>query len=292
MQNLNRSFNLTYDRFAQRLIERAEKSNISVFLLGDIDSGKTHFAINLIEDLIKEGASVGFVDSDIGQSKIGPPTTVGLSVPTNSSEIFSALKLYFVGSTSPRAHMLPLVVGTKRLADLSKTKNRVTVIDTTGTVQGDFGLRLKLNKIQLIQPEIILAFKKDGELDNIITTTQRLTFSELITVPAHELIRPKSLNERYENRRASFLNYFRYATPQKIDIEIFNKLTINKSNFSNDMMNKIFCAWDMQGYVNSIGIIEEIGKDHISAFAPAIEFEEVAYFEIGELKLNRSGDQL
>jgi len=289
---MDRAIKEIYDRPAQRLTERARKNNITVFMLGDIDSGKTYFAIQLIGNLIKEGASVGFVDSDIGQSKIGPPTTVGLSVPTKSSEIFSALKLYFVGSTSPHGHMLPLVVGTKKMVELSKAKNQVTVIDTTGTVQGDFGLSLKLNKIQLVQPEIVFAFRKNGELNHIITTIKKLTFIELITVSAHKLVKPKTVNERYENRRMAFFRYFRNATPQKIDVEMFSKLTVNKPDSSNNMINKIFCAWDTQGYANSIGIIEEIGKDHICVFAPPIELQRTAYFEIGELKLNRSGNQL
>jgi polynucleotide 5'-hydroxyl-kinase GRC3/NOL9 len=289
---MDRTIKEIYDRSEKRLIDRARRSNFIVFVLGDIDSGKTYFATHLIENLIKEGVSVGFVDSDIGQSKIGPPTTVGLSLPKKSSEIFLAMKLYFVGSTSPHGHMLPLVAGTKKMVEFSKAKNQVTVIDTTGTVQGNFGLSLKLNKIQLVQPEIVFALRKNSELDHIIAIIKKLTFIELVTVSAHDLVKPKTMNERYENRRMAFFHYFRNATPQKIDVEMFNKLTVNKPDPSNNMINKIFCAWDAQGYTNSIGIIEEIGKDYICVFAPPIELRRTAYFEIGELKLNRSGNQL
>ncbi len=51
-----------------------------VMLLGASDSGKTTLGRILAEKLTAAGRTVGLVDGDVGQSSIGPPTTVGLAI--------------------------------------------------------------------------------------------------------------------------------------------------------------------------------------------------------------------
>jgi polynucleotide 5'-hydroxyl-kinase GRC3/NOL9 len=56
-----------------------EKEKGTVILLGTTDTGKSTLAKFLVTHLCKRGVKVAFVDADIGQSFLGPPTAIGLS---------------------------------------------------------------------------------------------------------------------------------------------------------------------------------------------------------------------
>lgn len=56
-----------------------EKEKGTVILLGTTDTGKSTLAKFLVTHLCKRGLKVPFVDADIGQSFLGPPTAIGLS---------------------------------------------------------------------------------------------------------------------------------------------------------------------------------------------------------------------
>src|SRR5512134_988962 len=97
----------------ERAAEVVRGSPGVVVLLGASDTGKTTLGRILMERWRAAGKVVGFVDGDIGQSSIGPPTTVGLAMfPPNDplTPCASPLTRQFVGSTSPPGHFLPHIL--------------------------------------------------------------------------------------------------------------------------------------------------------------------------------------
>ena len=69
-------------------------------VIGASDAGKTTLVAALGSELASRGARVGVVDSDVGQSEIGPPTTVGLGrIPTRITRLSDAepIAFQFVG---------------------------------------------------------------------------------------------------------------------------------------------------------------------------------------------------
>ncbi len=77
-----------------------------VFLLGGIDTGKTTFGVELAARATAAGIPSAIVDADIGQSTVGPPTTVGLKLCRGMSAVTpdtvrAADALSFVGSITP-----------------------------------------------------------------------------------------------------------------------------------------------------------------------------------------------
>jgi len=90
----------------------------------------------LAEALLARQAEVAFVDADIGQSNLGPPTAVTLGYPTPPVDFSTvpAAAYYFVGSTGPIGRFLPLVIGTATLA--REVRGAFVIIDTTGLVHG------------------------------------------------------------------------------------------------------------------------------------------------------------
>jgi len=76
-----------------------------VEVLEGVDTGKSGLTTYLMNRLLGEGFRVGVIDTDIGQSDIGPPTTMGLALPDREYPLLTMLRpqaLYFVGLTSPR----------------------------------------------------------------------------------------------------------------------------------------------------------------------------------------------
>ena len=119
------------------LVESIVKSPGLVMLVGPSDSGKTTMAKYLLSKLCLFRSKVGFVDSDVGQSTIGPPGTIGAAIfnrfdPQKDWERQAqSTKFYFIGAFSPPGHVLELLLGLKKMVDYLKQLNcDIIIIDT------------------------------------------------------------------------------------------------------------------------------------------------------------------
>ena len=65
------------DRYA-RLVEQVLDDPGAVLLLGSMDSGKTTFARALLAGAVDRGIPAAYLDTDVGRTTVGPPTTIGL----------------------------------------------------------------------------------------------------------------------------------------------------------------------------------------------------------------------
>ncbi|HZB00998.1 MAG TPA: Clp1/GlmU family protein, partial [Actinomycetota bacterium] len=97
-----------------RLVDRAAREARSVMFVGGLDSGKSSLARAVAAYALRLGRSVAYLDSDVSQKTVGPPGTVGLKhirEPDDLTHERMAVPdaIGFVGSTSPEAHLLPLV---------------------------------------------------------------------------------------------------------------------------------------------------------------------------------------
>jgi len=141
----------------KRLAEQVVLPNQCILVLGASDAGKSTFCRFLIDYACAASMKAALVDADVGQSQIGPPTTIGLKHYTATSEneivylpfggynnhqndphrkldpnstssdiyqsntnfekIHTADKLYFVGSLSPQRNLLPMLTGTRLMVD-------------------------------------------------------------------------------------------------------------------------------------------------------------------------------
>jgi len=199
-----------------------EEKGIAI-LLGATDTGKSTLAKFLISHLCKRGLKVGLVDADIGQSFLGPPATIGLSVFKSHPDwevILSPPEIFFVGSTTPEGHFPIHLKGVKRMVDrVSSYGPEVILVDTTGFVLGEAGKELKRRKIELISPRFILALQKDDELEPILEQYKENPLYKIYRLPLSEQVRSKSLEERRANRTNKFRDYFKYSVIQELAME-------------------------------------------------------------------------
>ena len=204
-------------------LDLLEKEKGIAILLGATDTGKSTLAKFLISHLCKRGLKVGLVDADIGQSFLGPPATIGLSVFKSHPDwevILSPPEIFFVGSTTPEGHFPIHLKGVKRMVDrVSSYGPEVILVDTTGFVLGEAGKELKRRKIELISPRFILALQKDDELEPILEQYKENPLYKIYRLPLSEQVRSKSLEERRANRTNKFRDYFKYSVIQELAME-------------------------------------------------------------------------
>ncbi|MDQ3986999.1 MAG: hypothetical protein M3280_10965, partial [Actinomycetota bacterium] len=198
----------------QDTYERLLREPGVVMLLGDIDTGKTSFGVELLRRAKEAGIRAALVDSDIQNSTVGPPTTVGLRYTESLAgfgreELRAADGLYFVGSITPKAHLLPLVVGSARLAARAAAEGcDLVVVDTTALVSGIYGQTLKYFKLDLVRPRYVVAFERGGELEPLIGIANRFTSAEVIELEVDPGVLPRSVDERTTFREEQFAAYF------------------------------------------------------------------------------------
>jgi polynucleotide 5'-kinase involved in rRNA processing len=185
-----------------------------IMLLGAMDSGKTTLGRAIARSALGAGRTVAYLDADLGQKTVGPPTAVTLRVMRSPADLdrdsmSHADALYFVGSTSPQGQLLPLVVGTSRLLTRASDEGaELVVVDTSGLVSGVYGQLLKYHKIELLQPDVIIGMQRGEELAPLLGMVQRFFGTEVLVLPVHPDAQPTSVDERARRREDALGTYF------------------------------------------------------------------------------------
>jgi polynucleotide 5'-hydroxyl-kinase GRC3/NOL9 len=159
-----------------------------VMVIGTSDAGKTTLVAALASELASRGAHVGVVDSDVGQSEIGPPTTVGLGrVSTRLARLADAtlIAFQFVGVTSPARDIGGVVEATRRMVARARGERLDHVlVDTSGLVSGWPGRLLKERKIEAIDPDVVIVLEREGECEPIVASYVGRSRPRVIRLPA------------------------------------------------------------------------------------------------------------
>ncbi|MEA1993190.1 MAG: Clp1/GlmU family protein [Euryarchaeota archaeon] len=156
-----------------------KKKQCKTLILGHIDTGKTSFLNYASEKIKKNGKKVSIMDCDIGQSTIGPPGCLGL-LNDNGKEFY-----YFIGDVYPYDHT-KIITGLLEL--LSRVDSPYVLIDTTGLVFWK-GRSLKKAKITTVNPDLIIAFQRENELEGILGD-----------FPQYEILREPVKNAKFTSR--------------------------------------------------------------------------------------------
>ncbi|MDQ4144345.1 MAG: hypothetical protein M3198_11495 [Actinomycetota bacterium] len=197
------------------LIDRLLSSRGTIALLGGIETGKTSFGLTLAEKARARGISVAYVDSDLGQSTVGPPMCVGLKFcdrldRVTADAVARADELGFVGSYSPEDHLVPLVCSTIRLVNRARQAGcEMVIVDTSTLVSGVEAEILKYHKLDVIRPSWVVGFQRGGELDPILGVITRFLPAETITLQVESDIVERSAEDRLGSREKSFASYFK-----------------------------------------------------------------------------------
>jgi polynucleotide 5'-hydroxyl-kinase GRC3/NOL9 len=205
------------------LLDVLEKEKGIAILLGATDTGKSTLAKFSINQLCQRGLKVALVDADIGQSFLGPPTTIGFSIFKSHPDwelILTPPELFFVGSTTPEGHFPIHLQGVKKMVDKAiSLQPDLILVDTTGFVLGEGGKELKRRKIDLISPQFLLALQKSDEIEPILELYKENPLFKIHHLPLSEQVRPRSMEERQTYRTNKFRDYFKHSLVQELALE-------------------------------------------------------------------------
>ncbi len=183
-----------------------------VMVIGDTDCGKTTFCMSLVNRALASKLKVAVVDSDVGQSEIGPPACVGLGYPTDQirslGEIVAADKA-FVGTTNPAMRIPELLVATERMVRKGLGHGEdILLLDTTGFVKGPIARRLKRLKMDLVQPRNIVIFQRNDECEAMISPFLHNRHMQLHRLFPSSDANAKPASLRVERRKAKWIKAF------------------------------------------------------------------------------------
>lgn len=194
------------------IIETLSGLTGTVLVVGAPDSGKTTLIGQVARRAIERGTVVAIVDADVGQSEIGPPAAIGMSLFREVPQKFCVRRpqaLAFVGSTQPFGFFLEMVAGTAAMVDAARREGAgLILVDTTGFAPNFGGIRLKEEKLLRLRPEHVLLIERRRELHPIAQLAQGCQFCTLHRVPIPEGAHIKPPAFRRGHRKKQFAEYF------------------------------------------------------------------------------------
>ncbi len=228
--------------------------------MGGADTGKTTL-VEGIADFLSKSGRVGLVDLDMGQSHIGPPTTIAWGKITEGFRGWPGISIedfYFTGAVTPFGSLLPSVVAAKLMTEKALTSCKKVVVDTTGLIAEPVGRVLKQFKIDILSPDLILALEYSGELKQILDAFRFHRSPEIhrLIVPAQ--VKRKAIAKRSQYRFEKFKGYFKGSHILKVPVEAVGiRFLREPSRFSlAGLKNRVISFRDKDNKDISLGYIE------------------------------------
>ncbi len=290
-----------------------------VLFLGASDTGKTTFLRATASHLAQTGIfPLAVVDADIGQSTIGPPTTVGLTLVTKDnrrillSGRLPCQAMRFVGAFSPVGHLLQTIVATKKLVDKALSRGaKAVLVDTTGLIAQSVGFQLKLNKIQLLEPSHVVALQREGELEALLSALARWPGLTVHRLAVSDHVRTRSPAERYRYRTSCFALYFRDATRvsletgklsilspptglSKLTTESFPPVILPGSFPSQSFVGCLLGLNNARNETLGLGLLERVTHrgEKMAVLTPLRNSTRVRIVQVANIRLARTGEEL
>jgi len=260
----------------------------TLMVIGAPDTGKSTFARYLYRRLCGVHGCVAFIDGDMGQATLGPPTTMTLVVGGPDDRGFppsGPRHRFFVGAHSPRGHLLPTVIGVYKLARRARERGAAaTVLDTTGLVdRTQAGGVLKRAKVDLLEPGAIFALQRGDELEYLLVPLRRSARTRVFDLPLAPAVRPRDVSTRRAHRAMMFRRYFADAAPLEVN---WGRLAVLPG--PTFRRGQLVALEDVRGFALALGIVLENdpASRTLLLHTPARSLEGVDGVRVGHLALD------
>ena len=192
---------------------------VTVMVVGVMDSGKTSFCTFLVNEALKAKLKTAVIDADLGQSDVGPPSTVGFNYvnePVKDLFDINAQDAVFVGSTSPSGAINKVIEGLTRLKDRAIEEDTdFLVVNTDGWVEGEEASAYKVRLAEKVGPSAVVGMQRSNELTPILDS---LSGTKVLVIDSPQLIKPRSREKRKILRELSYKKYLKGAKTQTFSL--------------------------------------------------------------------------
>lgn len=259
----------------------------TVMVIGASDTGKSTLAQHLFQRLSRRGIQAAYLDTDLGQSTLGLPTTLNMALGAGRGDDSfppqGPQTVYFVGATTPRGHMLPTVVGAHRLQQRALSLGaEVVVVDTTGLVdRAQGGKVLKQYKIELLKPSVVIGLQRQRELEPILWPLRRDGRFRSVELPVSPHVTERSREARIARRRERLTHYFEGAQPRLVALRQTAVYDLERLS-----VGALLAFQDVEGFALGLGTVQQI--DHLAGTVivrtPLQSLEGVASVRFGAVR--------
>ena len=192
---------------------------VTVLVMGGVDSGKTSFCTFLVNEAIKHKLKTGIIDADLGQSDVGPPSTVGFSFVTDPINDLFEIDVqcgFFVGSTSPSGALSKVIDGLTCLKDRVMASDMdFLVINTDGWIEGKEASAYKVRLAKSAGCSAVVGMQQKNELKQILDS---LVAVKVLLLESPQLIQPRNREKRKLLRELSYKKYLKGSKMQSLSL--------------------------------------------------------------------------
>lgn len=262
-------------RFAEKVSEKPSKTCV----YGEADSGKTTLATLVANALVRRHGGSLYLDLDLGQSNICPPTTIGYTLLRHPTPDISYLRMEFgevVGYTSPTPLADKHLQAVENLARrmLNTHAGAGVSIDLDGWVSGERGIRHKEAMLRILRPDFLASI---GEMpEEIKRTCEQLGVSYEVLPPPIKL-RRREQAARKRLREIAYERFLRGSVVRKIPVSWVELRTITDKSAPREIRKHVESI--IEGYVEVSGEVFDLD--------PTKALEELAKKGIGILSYVR-----
>jgi polynucleotide 5'-hydroxyl-kinase GRC3/NOL9 len=275
-------------------------------MLGAVDVGKTTTATAMAGAAVLAMRRTAVVDTDVGQSEIGPPTTVGLAVPTRPAKQmgeWGALSAFFVGDTSPRDVYPYVIEGAVRSVERARARGaEVIMTDTTGWVEGPAAVAAKTRKLRRIDPQHVVAIQRGGEVEPILDRLPRSIIVHRLRPSSR--VSPRSRALRSAARAGRFRRYFAGAHLHTVALDALpsDRLPVYEGHeIPHARVLTVIPGWvlnhllvglaDQEGWLRAVGTVVGTApaRREVTIAAPICSLAGVSALQWGALRVAPNG---
>lgn len=289
---------ISWREAASALAELAEGTAIVV---GGADAGKTTLCTFLANLLTRQGRRVAVVDADIGQTDLGPPTTMAAGDVrrhvVNLSQTEPSERL-FIGFTSPGRVKDKVIRCVKRLVGCHIGSDKVVIVNTDGWVTGTEAVTYKVQMLDNLRPDITLGIGSTAEVSEILQAGNRTA----LLVSSPDTIKQRTQVDRRELRALGYQKYLAGSSTKTFrtdGVRLSSSLTSEAFNLRRPsrleldaLKDSIVGFLDTDGFLQEIGVLKDVAPSTMTLKIWSRITCTPSSIEIGDVKLSNDGREL
>ena len=204
---------------AVKTVLATESKPVVVMIVGAIDVGKTSFCAYLANMALREKLRVTFVDADLGQSDLGPPSTISscrITRPIRDPFEIEAEDICFIGVTSPSGASSEVISGITKMTEKAlKLGVDLVIVNTDGWVEGEDAVRYKLALAKRIKPSMLIGIQEQSELTFLLGALPEV---QSVAVESSPAVRKRDREERKLLRELGYKKHLKGAAVQSFPL--------------------------------------------------------------------------
>jgi polynucleotide 5'-hydroxyl-kinase GRC3/NOL9 len=265
-----------------------------VLIVGEVDSGKSSFCTFLSNVSVRSGLRVSVVDGDVGQSDIGPPTTVSsarVSEPVLSLQELKPETSFFVGDTSPSSDPDKLIRLLVKLKELLTRSSDVVIVNTDGWIGDPRALRFKEELVHEMKPDLVLGLSRAEEIDPLLN----ILSSASLKLSSSTYSRIRSREERKDAREAGYRRFLSGSKVMRIGqdqtrLRMFDHPEQSILRWDRTFKGFLVGLLDSEERLLGVGRIREMSDGY--ALVETRNLEQPRFLEVGNIQLSSSYEEM